>query len=91
MMKGKAMTVDERKRGELIASNEIAQLGPAKVKELRESADALVQQLVEPPQLEQVRSTLLAMMRILRPLTGEDIGRFAESSPSSADGEDEDQ
>ena len=84
MMKGKAMTVDERKRTELIASDVIAQLSPARVKELRESADALVQQLVEPPQLGEVHSTLLAMMRLFRPLTGEDIRRLADDSADPA-------
>ena len=79
------MTVDERKRGELIASNEIAQLGEQKIEELRDFVKSAAAHLEDPPMLGELHNVLLSMMQILRPLTGAEIRKMAD------DGEEEEE
>ena len=82
------MAIDERKRAELIASTDLAELSDEQIEELRESARSLVALLDgDPPMMREAHSRLLEMMRMLRPLTGEDIQRLSREV-SREDGDD---
>ena len=68
------MAVDERRRAEILCSSEIAELSASQLELMRETAQSVVTLLGEdPPLMRDVHMQLLNMLKMLRPLSGDDL------------------
>ena len=71
------MPIDEKRRGEIIMSPDVEPTA-AQLEELRETAETVVHFLSEDPlNWQDVPHLLKNMLRVFRPLSGEDIRHYA--------------
>ena len=71
------MVVDEQRRAEMLTSSEIAELSAPQTELMSETAQSVVTMLGEdPPPMQEVRMQLLNMLKMLRPLSGDELGAY---------------
>ncbi len=77
------MAVDERRRTEILTSSEIAVLSAPQLELMRETAKSVVTLLSEDqPPMQEVRMQLTNMLKMLRPLSGDELSAYIKDKPT---------